>query len=702
MKANKLIEYLGKMGLDFYTGVPDSLLKELIIEIDCSISEENHIIACNEGQSISISEGYYLQTGSPGVVYMQNSGIGNAVNPLLSMASNRVYSIPLLMIIGWRAELGVKDEPQHKHQGEVSKELLKVMDIPYLIIDSLTDIEILSSLIIKMIAESRPVALLVKKNTFETDKTKNKIEVNSALKRIDIIEKLIDKIKSPIVSTTGHTSRELFDLREKKKQSHNSDFLSVGGMGHAISIAIGIASKRAGDVYCFDGDGAFLMHMGSASIIKSTKIKGNIKHIVFDNHCHLSVGGFATSSKNLDMRKIAEGLGYSRYFEINNENELSKIEEFCKTNEHAILVVKVSDLSEKDLSRPNKTTKICKHEFSEFLIGNNVLFGDVNNNLKLINRDNTLGKILIIAGNGSGLLENFCTEQTDFIIFNDYTPNPDISEIYAAIEIFEKNKCTSIIAIGGGTAIDIAKLVKEKINKSIELTVIPTTCGSGAEITPFAVCYKNGVKDSFATQIPDNIILDKTILESTPLKILNAPIADALVQAIESIWSVNSTNKSNNYAIKAISYILKGINFENNQFDYEALQIGSFLAGKAISISKTTACHALSYGLTSLYKIRHGEAVSMLLPFFIKLHYENGDDKVLKKLEKIFSSFDVDGIDDFLNKYSKVIDKLKLKSNLEKIDIEELGRLVNADRLSNNPVKLSDKDIADAYSGLLN
>ena len=314
IKAKFLYDSFKRNGVDFFTGVPDSLLKDFCSYVSDNSSTENHIISANEGGAIALAMGHYLATSKVPLVYMQNSGFGNIINPLLSLADRKVYSIPMLLIIGWRGEPGVKDEPQHVKQGEVSETLLKTLDIPYLIISDKTENidKVISGAIMKAKQNNEPFAILVRKGTFEPYVLKNKIVTNFDLNRESAIIKASDLLNDSdiVVATTGKTSRELFEYRAGKTAGHQRDFLTVGGMGHANQIALGIAvAKPKRTVYCFDGDGAALMHTGSLGIIGELKPK-NFKHIIFNNGAHDSVGGQPTIGFNIDFCKIAESFNY--------------------------------------------------------------------------------------------------------------------------------------------------------------------------------------------------------------------------------------------------------------------------------------------------------------------------------------------------------------------------------------------------------
>jgi len=359
-----LVDFLKKNNVTFYSGVPDSLLKDFCAYVDDVFPPDNHIIAANEGASIGLAIGYHLSSGKIPLVYLQNSGLGNTVNPLLSLASPEVYSIPILLLIGWRGEPGVKDEPQHIHQGRVTPELLKTMDIPYIIIDSLmSQEEILSSILSQLNIcnkNKKPVCILVRKGTFQSYKKKlNESHHNDySLEREEAIEIATNQCEknSIIVCTTGMLSRELFEYRANNNLGHGKDFLCVGGMGHASQIATGISvDQKDRQVYCFDGDGASLMHMGSMAI-SGTKNLQNLIHIVFNNGCHESVGGQPTVAQKISLSKVASSLGYGFSQTVKDEktfiDAINKAKRFPSTS---FIEVLVRPGHRADIGRPTTT-----------------------------------------------------------------------------------------------------------------------------------------------------------------------------------------------------------------------------------------------------------------------------------------------------------------------------------------------------------
>ncbi len=370
MKCEDFYNLLSSKNISFYTGVPDSLLKDFCAYVEDNAGD-NHIITANEGNAIALASGYNLATGNIPIVYLQNSGTGNTVNPLMSLTSKEVYSIPLILIIGWRGEPGVEDEPQHKTQGKVMESMLNSMNISYDILPM--DFEEAKLSVDKAISHtkinSEPYVLLIKKGTFEKYELKNKVESQYTLLREDAIKKVIDLLDESdiIVSTTGKASRELFEHRMVTEGKCN-DFLTVGSMGHASQIALGVAlSKSSRQVYCFDGDGSVIMHMGSLAV-NGSKAPNNFKHIILNNGSHDSVGGQPTVAFDINIPDIARACGYKEVFSAQNEEELEdRIEALKKSDGPALLEIRVKKGSRKNLSRPTTTPKENKENFVKFV-----------------------------------------------------------------------------------------------------------------------------------------------------------------------------------------------------------------------------------------------------------------------------------------------------------------------------------------------
>ncbi len=348
---------LKENGIDFFSGVPDSLLKNICAYITDNTIKEKNIIAANEGGAIALGTGYHLATGKIPLIYMQNSGLGNAINPLLSLADKKVYSIPMILMIGWRGEPGTKDEPQHIAQGRDTLELLDAMDIPYEIVPD--NIEKANSVVessLKFIRENNcPLALIIKKNLFEPYLLQNQIQTNYDMNREDAIKLLVGTLGEDdiVVSTTGKTSRELFEFRREGNLGHDNDFLTVGSMGHASQIALGIALQKPNkQVFCFDGDGAIIMHAGALGIIGDLAPK-NFRHVLFNNGCHDSVGGQPTIGFKTDFVKIAEAFNYKYVEKAKTRGELNLIlNQFKSVDGPAFLEIYVNKGARKDLGRP--------------------------------------------------------------------------------------------------------------------------------------------------------------------------------------------------------------------------------------------------------------------------------------------------------------------------------------------------------------
>lgn len=348
-------------GLEFFTGVPDSLLKSFCAYVADHTPAEKNVITANEGGAIALASGYHLATGKIGVVYMQNSGQGNAINPLTSLADSDVYSIPMLLIIGWRGEPGVHDEPQHVKQGKITLGLLETLGIPHEVIskDWRSVKEGLKKAVQYMQEKQAPYAIVVKKEIFEDYKSdKIIIEEDLEMSREDAVGVIAQQL-SPndvIISTTGKTSRELYEYREGNGKDHSHDFLTVGSMGHASQIALGVAlSKPDRHVYCIDGDGSVLMHAGSLAIIGSQAPK-NFKHVILNNGAHDSVGGQPTAGFKVDFLSMAKACGYKYAFGAKTKDDLEiKLKQFINSPGPALLEVRVRMGARKDLGRPTTT-----------------------------------------------------------------------------------------------------------------------------------------------------------------------------------------------------------------------------------------------------------------------------------------------------------------------------------------------------------
>ena len=369
----KVEDFVNVLGCDFYTGVPDSQLKALcnyLMNV-YGIDEKHHIIAANEGNCTALAAGYHLATGKIPVVYMQNSGEGNIINPVASLLNDKIYAIPAIFVIGWRGQPGIHDEPQHIYQGQITCTLLDLMDINNFIIDKDTTIEELENVMIeyeKLLKNGKQVAFVVKKGALSYD-GEIQYQNDNDMIREEIIEHIVNVTgDNPIISTTGKASRELFEIRERNNQSHQYDFLTVGSMGHTSSIALGVAINKPNEkIWCMDGDGSLLMHMGSMAVVGSNN-PNNLIHIVINNEAHETVGGMPTVVNNIDLVTIAKACGYSYVTSVNNfddlDIELNKIKNF---NKLSFIEVKSSIGAREDLGRPTTTAIENKENFMKFL-----------------------------------------------------------------------------------------------------------------------------------------------------------------------------------------------------------------------------------------------------------------------------------------------------------------------------------------------
>jgi len=359
---SSFFESITNKGISFFTGVPDSLLKNFCYFISDNVSSENHIICANEGNAVALACGHYIATGNPAFVYMQNSGFGNSINPITSLADKEVYAIPMILLVGWRGDPGIPDEPQHIKKGRISEELINVLELPNYILGPQSDYKkIISESYERAVKEKCPVVILVKKATFKeyTSNFSDKNLIQSELSREDAIEIIVKESyeEDIFVSTTGVASRELFEIRERLHTGHKNDFLTVGGMGHASSIALGIAlSNKKQRVLCLDGDGSALMHMGSIAIIGSQNRK-NLIYILLNNSSHDSVGGQPTIGAKINFLDIAKGCGFTHIQAVSSQESLKKaLNEIKYLDRHSIfLEIKIKKGFRKDLGRPTQT-----------------------------------------------------------------------------------------------------------------------------------------------------------------------------------------------------------------------------------------------------------------------------------------------------------------------------------------------------------
>ena len=370
MKVEKLLEIIGA---DFYTGVPDSQLKELCDYLmnTYGIDQKHHIIAANEGNCVGLAAGYHLATGKVPIVYLQNSGEGNIINPVASLLNDKVYAIPMVFIIGWRGEPGVHDEPQHIFQGAVTVKLLDDMDITSFVIGKDTTEDEVSKIMAEfreLLSNGKQVAFVIRKGALEYDK-KVIYKNDNEMSREEIIRHIVAvSDDDPIISTTGKASRELFEIREANTQGHQNDFLTVGSMGHSSSIALGVALNQPDKkIWCIDGDGAMLMHMGSMAII-GANVPKNLVHIIINNAAHETVGGMPTVASSLDIVAAAKACGYPNVVSVDNFDDLDKELDAAKARDELSLIeIKSSIGARADLGRPTTTAVENKINFMNHL-----------------------------------------------------------------------------------------------------------------------------------------------------------------------------------------------------------------------------------------------------------------------------------------------------------------------------------------------
>jgi phosphonopyruvate decarboxylase len=363
IKVSALINLLKKNKCNFYTGVPDSVLKELSSYLQ-NTNKKKHIIATNEGAAVSIGIGQYLSTKKIPAIYMQNSGLSNALNPLISIAHKKVYSIPLILIIGWRGSPYVKDEPQHNVKGKITKEILKLLNIKYTILRSSSDIKKFDKQIKSAKKNKSIVACLIEQGTLEKNKNTKKKKDFYNLDKEFFLKNLLENLNknTRIISSTGYNSRELMYLREKYKFKNTKDFYMVGGMGHTSSVALGYSLSSKNKTICIDGDGSLLMHLGSIKTAGNFANK-NFKYILLNNNAHDSVGGQSTYANDVDFEKLSKSLGFNNFYSIDNKKNLKKIiKKFLSEKKLSFLEVKVSNSKIKKLPRPTDLIKI-KNKF---------------------------------------------------------------------------------------------------------------------------------------------------------------------------------------------------------------------------------------------------------------------------------------------------------------------------------------------------
>ena len=364
IEANSLFKVLINNKVNFFTGVPDSILKNFTYILDYYKKKIRHIITANEGGAVALAAGNYLATKNPALVYMQNSGLGNAINPLISICHSKVYSIPLILMIGWRGSPKEKDEVQHELKGKITPAILKLLNIEFLVLNNIRDLKKIKNLINYSRLKKKPVAFLIKKNILILKKKfKKNSKQENYLTREKVINELLNKIKKKtrIISTTGFTSRELFQIRNNKKYQNGKDFYMVGGMGHAAMIALGYSLSSNNPVICLDGDGSLIMHMGSL-VSTGLKSRSNFKHILLNNGSHESVGDQKIDTFKVNFRNISKSCGYKNYYLAkNNFSFFKNLKYFLDSKGPSFFEIHIKSETLKNLLRPKDFSKIKKN-----------------------------------------------------------------------------------------------------------------------------------------------------------------------------------------------------------------------------------------------------------------------------------------------------------------------------------------------------
>ncbi len=363
IEVNDLINILKKNQSDFFTGVPDSVLKELSDSLQKK-NKKNHIIATNEGSAISIGIGYYLSTKKVPIIYMQNSGLSNALNPLISIAHKNVYSIPLILIIGWRGSPRIKDEPQHNEKGKITKQILKLLKIKYTILRSKSDLKKFYKQVNSAKKSKSIVACLIERGILKKSSKILKKQDYYKLDKEYFLKNLLMNLqkKTKVISSTGYNSREIMYLRKNFNLRNGKDFYMVGGMGHTSSVALGYSLSSKKTTICIDGDGSFLMHLGSIKTA-GTFANKNFKYILLNNNTHDSVGGQNTYANDINFKNLSKSLGFKYFYSIKNKTNLKKnIKNFLSKKGLSFLEVKVTNSKIKKLPRPINLIKI-KNQF---------------------------------------------------------------------------------------------------------------------------------------------------------------------------------------------------------------------------------------------------------------------------------------------------------------------------------------------------
>lgn len=370
MKAEEFVHVLQS---EFYTGVPDSLLQPLCNYLmkHYGVDKKHHVIGANEGNCVAMAAGYHLATGKYPVVYMQNSGEGNAVNPIASLLNEKVYAIPAIFVVGWRGEPGKKDEPQHIFQGEITRSLLSLLSIESYVVGketTVTELTRVRASFEEQLSKGQSVAFVIQKGALTNDE--EMVYSNAYHMTREAVVRAVSEVakEDPIISTTGKASRELFEAREARGEGHQYDFLTVGSMGHASSIACAIAAQKPETkIWCVDGDGALIMHMGAMAVVGRLQ-PDNLVHILINNEAHETVGGLPTAADAVSLSEIAKACGYQVIPKVEEEAELLEALKKCRDSRKlTFLEVDCALGARADLGRPTASARENKEQFMQYL-----------------------------------------------------------------------------------------------------------------------------------------------------------------------------------------------------------------------------------------------------------------------------------------------------------------------------------------------
>lgn len=722
--CEKLAEIFKSQELTFFTGVPCSILKDWLNFIKDN-KDFQHVAASSEGEACAISTGFHLAANRIPVVYMQNSGLGNSVDPLTSLLNEEMYNIPAILLISWRGEPGTNDTPQHTKMGRITTGLLETLGIPYTVLpfeESEINQEIKKA---KEYAQEHnsPYALILRKGIIGLYNSE-KEEDRHILTREQTIEMIVDGFtnKEIVVSTTGKTSRELFEVRKKKNQKTETDLYTLGSMGCCSGIGLGIALQKPDKkVFVFDGDGSVLMKMGTLATIGHCGPK-NFYHIVFDNNAHDSTGGQKTSSNTVDFAKTALSCGYKFGQVVSTKEQLiESIKSMKSVDGPAMLVIKVKKGARKDLSRPDRISMEYRNEFAEFIrrkpitekyhLPTKIILGRLEENIReAVDLFNPRKILLITSGNAmkrAGVIDRIlnCLSEYQVTIFDKVKPNPSPETAEQA-----KQDTDLIIGLGGGSVMDVAKVAATHLDKPC--IVIPTTAGTGSEVTPFAALYTPEKKISFTGKYPDVALIDYRLTLTMPKELVASTGMDVLSQAIEAYWSIYSTPLTDIHAKRAIELCIKNLeaSWNGDEKARESMSLAALEAGRAFSQTKTTAVHSVSYPFSVFYKIPHGLACAFTLPHFLVYNYkvaasdcldQRGPDFVKSRIKEIAIFLGAGSVEEGKETILNLMKSINLPTKID-FDIDTIVKHgFTPERVKNNPRELTQDDLKNILKEVL-